>query len=97
LEGRSQVGPDIGVELGRRPKAGLVGRVVVGFVLDGNRVGREAVGVLHGRHETRLVVRVGLVVRRVELVGVGAGVAVVVAGVVAASVVVILPLRRRAP
>ena len=32
-----------------------------------------------------------------KLVGVGAGVAVVVAGVVAVYIVVVLPLRRRAP
>ena len=97
LERRSQVGPDVGVELGRRPEAGLVVRVVVGFVLDGNRVGREAVGVLHGRHKARLIVGVGLVIRGVELVGVGARVAAVVAGIVAAGVVVVLPLCRRAP
>ncbi len=46
LQVRAQIGSDEGVERRGRPKAGIVAWVVVGLILDGECIGRKAVGVL---------------------------------------------------
>jgi hypothetical protein len=97
LEGRTQVGPDECVKRRSRPKTSIVTGVVVGLVLDGDRVRRKTVGVLASGGEARDIGGVGGVVRGIKLVGATARVATVTASVVAIDGVVVLPLRRRAP
>ena len=97
IKGRTQVGPDVGVEVRGRPKTGLVVCIVIGFVLHRKGIGCEAVGILHSRSPTRLIGRVSTPIGMVHLVGVATRVAVVVASVIAAGIVIVLPLCRRAP